>query len=98
MEEYNMCVCVAVISCALFTPGGLIEPHVIPRFLNALAEAGADAHRVDSYITKIGSSAKECQVEKELLMSGAIDAIIFSSTAEVCAYNKGGKWLDVFAI
>lgn len=75
--------------------GGLDEPQVIPRFLNALMKAGADAHRIDSYITRIGSSPEQCHVEKELLMSGGVDAIIFSSTAEVCVCTRGYKLLNV---
>ncbi|GMH40178.1 hypothetical protein BSKO_08082 [Bryopsis sp. KO-2023] len=62
--------------------GGLVEPPIVPRFLAALEASGAEPHRIDAYVTQIGSTPEQCIAEKELLSSGDIDAIIFSSTAE----------------
>lgn len=66
--------------------GGLVEPPVVPRFLEALTAAGADAVRVPAYLTALGLPGPEsCQPEAQLLQQGSIDAIAFSSTAEVRA-------------
>lgn len=62
--------------------GGLVEPPVVPRFLAAWETCGARPRRVDAYITQIGSTPAQCVAEKELLASGGISAIVFSSTAE----------------
>jgi uroporphyrinogen-III synthase len=61
-----------------------VEPPVVPRFLEALEAAGAAAVRVPAYLTTIGLPGPQCCVaEASLLQQGAIDAIAFSSTAEV---------------
>ncbi|KAF8063700.1 hemD [Scenedesmus sp. PABB004] len=64
-------------------PGGLVEPPVVPRFLAALADAGAHATRVPAYVTcpaLPGPAA--CAAEAALLREGHVAAIAFSSTAE----------------
>ncbi|KAL0033567.1 hypothetical protein WJX79_003970 [Trebouxia sp. C0005] len=61
---------------------GLVEPPVVPRFLEALQAAGAEAVRLDVYQTAPGSNQAACAVERQLLRSGGIHAIAFSSTAE----------------
>ncbi|CAD7698649.1 unnamed protein product [Ostreobium quekettii] len=67
--------------------GGLKEPQVVPRFLKALEDAGASPVRVDAYVTQAGCDPSDCSHEGELLRKGAIDAIAFSSTAEVGKRN-----------
>jgi hypothetical protein len=64
--------------------GGLQEPAVVPRFLQALTAAGAAPERVPAYDTRpglVGPAA--CVAEATLLVQGYFDAIAFSSTAEV---------------
>jgi hypothetical protein len=64
--------------------GGLTEPSVVPRFIEALEAAGAAAVRVPAYLTTLGLPGLECcAAEAQLLQQGRIDAIAFSSTAEV---------------
>mmetsp|Transcript_16947 Transcript_16947/g.23406 ORF Transcript_16947/g.23406 Transcript_16947/m.23406 type:complete len:351 (+) Transcript_16947:77-1129(+) len=75
---------------------GLTEPQVIPRFLSALASAGAHPTRVDSYETAFGCSEDNCKVECQLLVEGSVDAVVFSSTAESEALVKAVGGLDVF--
>ncbi len=48
-----------------------------------LQAAGAEAVRLDVYQTAPGSNQAACAVERQLLRSGGIHAIAFSSTAEV---------------
>jgi len=48
-----------------------------------LQAAGAEAVRLDVYQTTPGSNQAACARERQLLRSGGIDAIAFSSTAEV---------------
>mmetsp|Transcript_6399 Transcript_6399/g.14237 ORF Transcript_6399/g.14237 Transcript_6399/m.14237 type:complete len:359 (-) Transcript_6399:803-1879(-) len=62
--------------------GGLVEPAVVPRFLAALSDAGATPHRVPAYVTTLGTSVAACTAEMQLLQSGGLHAIAFSSTAE----------------
>ena len=38
---------------------------------------------MDAYETALGCTPESCAAERDLLLSGAIDAIAFSSTAEV---------------
>jgi hypothetical protein len=74
---YNVCYCV-------IPAGGLVEPPIVPRFMDALAAAGADAVRVPAYLTSVGLPSPECCAkEAALLQEGYFDAIAFSSTAEV---------------
>lgn len=69
----------------LYSSDGLIEPPVVPRFLDALAAAGAAAVRVPAYLTTLGLPGPDhCRREAELLQQGYFDAVAFSSTAEVC--------------
>lgn len=68
----------------LVCTGGLVEPPIVPRFMNALVAAGAEAARVPAYVTTLGLSGPQaCQLEADLLNQGYFDAITFSSTAEV---------------
>jgi uroporphyrinogen-III synthase len=62
--------------------GGLIEPAVVPRFLQALQDAGASPVRVDAYLTQQGTAPEGAQHELDLIRAGAVDAIVFTSTAE----------------
>jgi hypothetical protein len=45
--------------------------------------AGAKVIRVDAYETRPGAFPESCEVEKRIITDGAIDAIAFTSTAEV---------------
>lgn len=75
---------------------GLEEPEVVPNFLRALDRMGWLAVRVDAYETRwVGS---ECGVG--LLGTDKVDAIVFTSTAEVQGLLKslkvmGLEWRDV---
>lgn len=74
----------ASIPAAAVAAGGLVEPPVVPRFIEALAAAGASAVRVPAYLTTLGLPGSQCCIaEFKLLKDGHIDAIAFSSTAEV---------------
>ena len=64
--------------------GGLVEPPVVPRFLAGLSAAGAQPTRVESYQTTAAlAGPHECEAERQLLEEGHVDAIAFSSQAEV---------------
>lgn len=66
----------------------LEEPPVVPRFMAGLERIGADAERVPAYLTAAGlpgaAGLEACAAEREMLLGspGAIDAVVFSSTAE----------------
>ena len=45
--------------------------------------AGAEAVRVDAYETRPGSLQADCIPEQRMLAEGSIDALAFTSTAEV---------------
>ncbi|NET60991.1 MAG: uroporphyrinogen-III synthase [Symploca sp. SIO2E6] len=61
---------------------GLAEPDVIPNFVSGLQQLGMKVTRVPTYTTRCLD--KEIYgVELELIRQGKIDAIAFSSTAEV---------------
>ncbi|KAK9830107.1 hypothetical protein WJX72_009827 [[Myrmecia] bisecta] len=62
--------------------GGLMEPPVVPQFLAALQAIGADAVRVDAYLTTLGCEPTAGVAEKRMLAQGDVAAIAFSSTAE----------------
>lgn len=84
-----------VFPCPTLCPaGGLVEPPVVPRFIEALQAAGATAVRVPAYLTTLGLPGPECcTAEAQLLQQGHVDAIAFSSTAEVgreCWWLAGG--------
>lgn len=55
---------------------------MVPRFLQALEDAGASAVRVDCYVTQQGVAAADILHEVALIQAGAVDAIVFTSTAE----------------
>jgi hypothetical protein len=62
--------------------GGLDEPVVVPRFLEALKDAGATPTRVHAYTTRQNALADDIAPEAALMRGGCISAIIFTSTAE----------------
>ena len=62
--------------------GGLTEPPIVPRFLEALREGGLVAERVGAYSTLPGTPPGSASMEAAALAAGSIDAIVFSSTAE----------------
>jgi len=67
----------------LIDSGGLKEPVIVPRFLRMLRKGGADVTPLDAYITQMGYEPKDCIAERRLLQEGFIDAIVFTSSAEV---------------
>lgn len=75
---------------------GLEEPPVVPRFLNDLAKRGWNAVRVNAYETRW--AGPECaqvvasKIDEEEWGSG-VDAIVFTSTAEVEGFLKSLKEL-----
>ncbi|EFJ37122.1 hypothetical protein SELMODRAFT_403240 [Selaginella moellendorffii] len=58
--------------------GGLSEPDVVPNFVAALQRHGWDVERLDAYATSWTGSASVTP-----LLAGAVDALVFTSTAEV---------------
>ncbi|WP_234488475.1 uroporphyrinogen-III synthase [Oxynema sp. CENA135] len=61
---------------------GFREPEVVPNFIAGLENLGLQVTRVNAYTTAVIDPA--CyQVELELLKSGKLDAIAFSSSAEI---------------
>nr|GEW28746.1 tetrapyrrole biosynthesis, uroporphyrinogen III synthase [Tanacetum cinerariifolium] len=75
---------------------GLDEPEVVPNFLRQLHRMGWVAVKVDAYETQW--MASECGVR--LLETDKVDAIVFTSTAEVQGLLKslkvmGLEWSDV---
>eukprot|EP00667_Euglena_gracilis_P016693 EG_transcript_17485 len=60
----------------------LVEPPVVPQFLAALADLGANPDRVPAYETAPGTAVGAAAPELELLGSGAVAAAIFTSAAE----------------
>ncbi|KXZ55554.1 hypothetical protein GPECTOR_2g1103 [Gonium pectorale] len=62
--------------------GGLVEPPVVPRFLQALHDAGSEAVRLPAYLTTLGCRPEDCEAERWALLEGHVHAIAFSSTAE----------------
>jgi uroporphyrinogen-III synthase len=62
----------------------LLEPPVVPDFLRDLKSIGVEPLAIPAYETRIGER-DACKIEVELLFSGAIKAIAFSSQAEVQA-------------
>lgn len=78
----------ARVLCPVPRVENLSEPPIVPRFLAALAAAGAVPTRLDAYVTTFGCGAGEGRVECGLLANGSIDAVVFSSTAESEALAK----------
>ena len=58
----------------------------MPKFLEALRKGGADVLRLDAYVTQPGCLPDQCTAEMTLLRDGEIDAIVFSSIAEVSLF------------
>ncbi|NES24589.1 MAG: uroporphyrinogen-III synthase, partial [Symploca sp. SIO3E6] len=64
---------------------GVPEPDIVPNFVAGLQQLGMEVTPVPTYTTRcLGSDIYE--VELELIRQGKIDAIAFSSTAEVEAF------------
>jgi uroporphyrinogen-III synthase len=66
---------------------GIPEPDIIPKFINGLEELDLDISVVPTYITRC-LDKKIYEVELELIRQGKVDAIAFSSTAEIEAFLK----------
>uniref|UniRef100_UPI0036F217E4 uroporphyrinogen-III synthase n=1 Tax=Trichocoleus desertorum TaxID=1481672 RepID=UPI0036F217E4 len=64
---------------------GVPEPDVVPNFVASLQQLGMIVHRVPTYLTRAIDKALYT-VELALLKQGQIDAIAFSSTAEVSSF------------
>lgn len=64
---------------------GVAEPDVIPNFVAGLEAIGMRATRVPAYRTRLLDRARYA-VELDLLRRGAIDAVAFSSAAEVAGF------------
>lgn len=60
----------------------LVEPSVVPRFLEGLSALGAVVTRVPAYETAPGTPTAGAVAELDLIASGLVDAVIFTSTAE----------------
>lgn len=60
---------------------GVPEPSIIPLFIQELAAIGLNPHRVPAY--KTVASVENAEVEKKLLISGAIDVVVVTSSAEI---------------
>lgn len=76
---------------------GLEEPPVVPRFLNDLTEKGWIATRVNAYETRwAGPECAQIVASKMDNESGSgVDAIVFTSTAEVEGFLKSLKELGM---
>lgn len=72
---------------------GLEEPPVVPRFLNDLAEKGWIAIRVNAYETRW--AGPECAQIVASKGGSGVDAIVFTSTAEVEGFLKSLKELGI---
>ena len=66
---------------------GLKEPNVIPNFIRDLKSLKANVRKAEGYITQLSDSLNYLN-EIELLKSGKIDIIAFTSTAEIEALIK----------
>jgi uroporphyrinogen-III synthase len=64
---------------------GTPEPDVIPNFVAGLQAIGMRATRAPAYRTRLLGRARYA-VELELIARGAVDAIAFSSAAEVAGF------------
>ncbi|KAI5078143.1 hypothetical protein GOP47_0007967 [Adiantum capillus-veneris] len=73
---------------------GLEEPPVVPEFLEALAARGWQPYRLDAYSTRWAGA--ECA--RPLLPLGKLDALIFTSTAEVEGFLKSLRALGITRI
>ncbi|HEY9606651.1 MAG TPA: uroporphyrinogen-III synthase [Allocoleopsis sp.] len=61
---------------------GIPEPNVVPKFISDLTQLGMNVTRVPTYTTRCLEKSSYT-VELNLIRQGLIDAIAFSSTAEV---------------
>jgi uroporphyrinogen-III synthase len=64
---------------------GIREPNVVPQFVADLKTLGINVTRVPAYVTR-SLPQKIYRVELDLIRTGKIDAIAFTSTAEVEAF------------
>ena len=71
---------------------GVPEPNIVPQFTAGLQKLGLQVTRVSAYQTRCLPS-KLYEVELDLLSSGKIEVIAFSSTAEISAFLQmvGGR-------
>lgn len=60
---------------------GVPEPAIIPLFVQELAAIGLSPHRVSAY--KTVAWVENAEIEKALLLSGAIDVVVVTSSAEI---------------
>jgi len=63
---------------------GVLEPNVMPNFVADLSQLGLTIIQVPAYLTR-GLEADPYTVELSLIRQGVVDAIAFSSTAEISA-------------
>lgn len=61
---------------------GIPEPNIVPKFISDLKQLGMNVTRVSTYTTRCLDKSSY-RVEFNLIRQGLIDAIAFSSTAEV---------------
>ena len=61
---------------------GIPEPNIVPKFISDLKQLGMNVTRVSTYTTRCLDKSSY-KVELNLIRQGLIDAIAFSSTAEV---------------
>ncbi len=66
---------------------GLPEPNVMPNLITDLENLGINVTRVPAYITQ-GLDKNIYSIELNLICTGKIDAIAFSSTAEIESFLK----------
>ncbi|KAL6223770.1 hypothetical protein ACLB2K_002628 [Fragaria x ananassa] len=78
------------ILCSVPALLGLTEPPVVPDFLRELGESGWSPVRVNAYETSWAGSECAAQVV-ERIKAGNLDAIVFTSTAEVEGLLKSFK-------
>lgn len=66
---------------------GIREPNIVPKFLAALENLGANVTRVPAYATR-RLLPNLYEIELNLVRQGALDAIAFSSTAEIESFLR----------
>jgi uroporphyrinogen-III synthase len=66
---------------------GVTEPDVTPNFIKALKKTGLKVKKIEAYITQIADPNRYTK-ELQLLKSGKIDLIAFTSSAEIEALIK----------
>jgi uroporphyrinogen-III synthase len=66
---------------------GIPEPNIVPKFISDLKQVGMNVTRVSTYTTRCLDKSSY-RVEFNLIRQGLIDAIAFSSTAEVESFLR----------